>query len=220
MTNAKRDGRQSASRARLNVETLEGREAPGGWGGWDCTSSWAWQSNCSHSSESSCSQRGDSDGSDGSRNCGPAVDHTCSDGSGRSSHGNCNHSAPPACQSPVPANSQVSGIVYVDTNLDAMYTTGEPLLAGVPVTLIGTTAGGVGVNMQTTTDANGAYSFGTLPAGNYTISTTTPDGYVPGHSQFGTFGGTPGVNTVTGIAVVAGQSSAGYNFGMEVPRNN
>ncbi len=98
-----------------------------------------------------------------------------------------------------------------------MYTAGEPLLPGVPVTLTGTTAAGLAVNMTATTDANGAYNFGTLAAGNYTISVTTPDGYVPGHSQVGAFGGTPGENTVTGIAVVAGQSSAGYNFGMEVP---
>jgi SdrD B-like domain len=215
MTNAEMYGRRTVLRARLSVELLEGREAPGGWGGWDCGSSWPWQSSGSQSWDSSSNRRTDHGGGDGNKSCNPPVNPPCSDSGGHSTQSNCK--MPPTCQPPVAASSQVSGIVYVDSNLDAMYTPGEPLLAGVPVTLIGTTAGGVSINMQATTDANGAYSFGSLPAGTYAISVTTPDGYLPGHSQIGKFGGTPGVNTVTSIAVVAGQSSPGYNFGMEVP---
>ena len=40
----------------------------------------------------------------------------------------------------------------------------------MPVTLTGNTTAGAAVNMQTTTDANGAYNFGSLAAGNYAIS--------------------------------------------------
>jgi hypothetical protein len=218
MTISKLDGRWSASRARLNVETLEGREAPGGWGGWDWTWSWARQPKSSHSCDSSCSRRGDQDCGDWNRTCSPATDRSCQDSSGHSSHSSCKPtSPPPTCQPPVTATSQIGGIVYVDSNLDATYTDGEPLLPGVPVTLTGSSASGAAINLSTTTDANGAYTFGSLPAGNFNISVTTPDGYVSGHSQAGNFGGTPGENTVTNIAVVAGQSSSGYNFGMEVP---
>ena len=68
------------------------------------------------------------------------------------SRGSCK-STPPTCQPPVTATSQVGGIVYVDANLDGTYTAGEELLNGVPVTLVGTTAGGVSVNLPATTDA-------------------------------------------------------------------
>jgi hypothetical protein len=111
----------------------------------------------------------------------------------------------------------MSGVVYVDSNLDAMYNPGEPLLPGVQVTLTGTTTGGVAVNATATTDANGAYSFGSLAAGNYNLSIVVPDNYVSGHSQVGAFGGTPGGNTTTNIPVPTGQTSPGYNFGVEVP---
>jgi hypothetical protein len=111
----------------------------------------------------------------------------------------------------------MGGLVYVDANLDATYNVGEQLLPGVSVTLTGTTTGGVAVNTTVTTDANGAYSFGSLAAGNYNLSIVVPDNYESGHSQVGTFGGTPGGNTTTNITVPTGQTSAGYNFGVEVP---
>jgi hypothetical protein len=103
--------------------------------------------------------------------------------------------------------------------LSGTFTPGEAFFAGVPMTLTGTSTGGTPVNMNAETALDGTYNFANLPAGNYTISVvTTPDGYVPGHSAVGDFGGTPGVNTVTGVAVPASQSSVGYNFGMELFR--
>ena len=46
----------------------------------------------------------------------------------------------------------------------------------------------------------------------------TPIGLLPGHASVGNFGGTTGVNIVADIVTPAGQTSAGYNFGMEEPR--
>lgn len=200
-------------RAKLRLEALEGREAPGGWGNWNWASSWSWRSHGSKSWDSGCTRRVERDCDDWKRSCTPVV-VTC-----QPPPVTCTPKPPPVCQPPVPANSQVSGFVYHDADLSATFTPGEPLLPNVPMVLVGSTAGGVAVNRPATTDVNGAYNFGSLPAGNYTISVvTTPDGYVPGHSEAGGFGGTPGVNTVTGLTVVAGQSRAGYNFGMETFR--
>jgi hypothetical protein len=96
---------------------------------------------------------------------------------------------------------------------DGTFSPGDTLLPGVSVTITGP-----GGNQTVISDDNGNYNFGSLAAGRYTITVTTPDGYLPGHSAAGTFGGTPGENTVVGLTTVAGQSSTGYNFGMELPR--
>jgi SdrD B-like domain len=113
--------------------------------------------------------------------------------------------------------SQVSGLVYVDQDRDAVADDTEPRLAGVTVTLTGTSADGDAVNLTTTTDLGGIYMFQGLEAGNYNIRATTPAGYVAGQSSVGAFGGTPGPNVTTNIAIPGGQSSGGYNFGQLTP---
>lgn len=217
MTRADMEGRRSASQTHLKLESLENREAPGSWRGWDFFSTWDyWRDKWRDSWNNGCHRRVDNDRCDWQRTCKPQVETPCRE---RPTYNHCTPK-PPVCQPPsTPANSQVGGFVYYDQNLDAVYTDGETFFANVPMHLTGTSSTGATINRDTTTAADGTYNFGNLPAGNYSISVVeTPDGYVPGHTNLGNFGGTPGVNTVTGVNVPASQSSAGYNFGMELFR--
>lgn len=65
----------------------------------------------------------------------------------------------------------ISGRVFVDTNLNGIYDSGELGYPSLPVTL---TPGSTVL-----TDAAGNYTFGAQPAGTYTISSTPPPGYSP-----------------------------------------
>jgi SdrD B-like domain len=211
MTMAESEGRRLSAKARLSFEVFEGREAPGGWGCWDWASSWTSRANWSNSCDSRGSWGRHQDCGDNDRSCSPPVERSC--GWSRSSQRDCTPK-PPTCQQPPVATSAVGGFVYVDVDRDGFFSTGDTLLPNVAVAL--TNSGGA--TTAATTDPNGAYNFGAVAAGTYTISITPPGDFQPGQAAIGTFGGTPGDNTVTGINVVAGQSSAGYNFGLQVPR--
>jgi len=70
--------------------------------------------------------------------------------------------------------------VWLDTNGDGTQNPGEPGLGLVDVTLLfagqdGTFGNADDFTKTTTTDANGAYSFGNLPDGNYRVSIDTND---------------------------------------------
>ena len=249
MTIAVTDSRRLAPRASLSVETLEGREVPGGWGGacsgwggsggrwggWDGGSSWSHRSDSNDGDGQSRSNgwwsghrswRSDSDWSWKPADHGWRSD---SDWSSKAAdrtwvaqppRGDCpKPPPPPTCQPPVDTSSQVGGFVYQDANRDGQFQAGEQLLEGVQVTLTGTAQNGTVVNTSATTSATGTYNFSGLATGTYTIAITSPPGLLPGHAAVGDFGGTTGVNTVTGIAAVAGQTSSGYNFGLELPRD-
>ena len=77
----------------------------------------------------------------------------------------------------IPAAS-ISGYVWNDEDNDGVRDAGETTgIPNVQITLTGTDVNG-SVNITTTTDASGAYSFGPLHAGNYTI--TEPTNLPPG----------------------------------------
>jgi hypothetical protein len=126
---------------------------------------------------------------------------------------------PSGCGCQLPP-SQVSGLVYVDQNANGVAEDTEPRLAGVTITINGTSADGDAVNLTATTDAGGIYTFTGLEAGTYAIQATTPAGYTAGQSSIGVFGGTIGANLTTNVAIPQGQSSGGYNFGELVPPPN
>lgn len=109
--------------------------------------------------------------------------------------------------------SRLSGMVYRDDNKDGMPQNWEWRFQGASVELTGTDMYGFAVSKSTTTDAGGIYRFKELPAGNYSVVVTAPDGYAPGLGTTGLFGGTPGLNTVTAITIPNAQVSGGYNFG-------
>ncbi|WP_245169315.1 SdrD B-like domain-containing protein, partial [Staphylococcus hyicus] len=82
----------------------------------------------------------------------------------------------PASQpTPVPATYELGDYVWNDTNKDGIQNSNEHGIAGVTVTLTKPD----GSTETTTTDASGKYVFKGLENGDYTITFTTPDGYVP-----------------------------------------
>ena len=93
----------------------------------------------------------------------------------------------------------LSGVVFIDRNRDTTLS-GEPGVGGVTLTLLDS----LGVTVGTTvTAADGTYSFGSLPAGSYTVVETQPTGY-----------GTSTSNSISVSLPLAG--SINQNFGETV----
>jgi uncharacterized protein (DUF2141 family) len=105
---------------------------------------------------------------------------------------------------PQPTFASFAGQVYVAG-------TGRPI-PGTKVTLTGVTAGGVTTTYTTTTDANGAYFFGDLPAGTYRVVESQPSGYDDAADLVGTKGGTGGNDETSAIVLVGGDAATGYDF--------
>ncbi|MGA2232258.1 MAG: SdrD B-like domain-containing protein, partial [Tepidisphaeraceae bacterium] len=103
----------------------------------------------------------------------------------------------------------VSGFVYNDTNDNGTMNSGEAGISGVSIALTGTNDLGNAVSLNTTTASSGAYSFGNLRPGAYTVTETAPSGLLPG-LQNPT--GSSGSQTVT-----AGASLSGISFGEITP---
>src|SRR5262249_46911194 len=95
---------------------------------------------------------------------------------------------------------------------------GEPGIPGVTLTLNGTTGAGTPITATTTTDANGAYHF-TEPPGTYTVTVTTPSGYVPTVTGQGTTATDSNVNPsgTTPSALPSGGSDNTLDFGFYQP---
>ncbi|MBM4458783.1 MAG: hypothetical protein FJ011_13610, partial [Chloroflexi bacterium] len=66
----------------------------------------------------------------------------------------------------------VSGVVYDDLNGNGLHDLGEPGIGGVTITLRGTSAAAT-----TTTSGSGAYLFGGVIPGNYTVNESDPAGF-------------------------------------------
>lgn len=121
----------------------------------------------------------------------------------------------------------LAGAVYVDANDDGVRQTGESGIAGVTVSLSGTTVSGRDVctlipSCTTTTDGDGSYGFANLPAGSYTLTETQPPAYRDGRETAGSLGGTvdngaftsnPPQNRIADIAVAPGATGSNYLFG-------
>jgi len=113
----------------------------------------------------------------------------------------------------------LSGSVYLDANNDGLFQGGESGIGSVTVTLTGINDLGAAVNVTTTTNAGGAYTFATLRPSNatgYTITETPPAGYGDGTDAIGTQGGTTGNDVLSGIVLGAGVSGTGNNFGERI----
>jgi len=110
--------------------------------------------------------------------------------------------------------SSLSGYVYVDTNNDGVFASGEAPIAGVTVTLTGTDNTGAPVTSTTTTNAAGFWAFTNLKAGTYTVTETQPTAYVDGKDTQGTPGtGTTGNDVFANIVLAAGVHGVNNNFG-------
>jgi protocatechuate 3,4-dioxygenase beta subunit len=106
----------------------------------------------------------------------------------------------------------VGDFVWLDTNGDGVQDSGEPGLAGVTVTI--TTADGAPVtdvfgNPVTTavTDQDGKYLFKDLPVGQYTVTVSTPVGYVPTVEGAGTTATDSSTGSATSSLLMTGGAS-------------
>jgi peptidyl-prolyl cis-trans isomerase A (cyclophilin A) len=76
----------------------------------------------------------------------------------------------------------ISGTLFVDPTSTGTFLPGETTLPGVAVTLSGMSSSGAPVNATVNTDANGNYTFGNVPQGNYQVSAGAVPGVVSGPS--------------------------------------
>lgn len=119
---------------------------------------------------------------------------------------NLPHSPPPP-----PGPGSVAGTVYADCVMDGKFGPGDMGLGGVTLTLTGG-----GQTVTTTTNPDGSYSFGSLPAATYTLTESQPAGFDQGMNTIGSLGGTETTHdTIAGI-VVSGTAGTGYNFGEDL----
>ncbi len=79
----------------------------------------------------------------------------------------------------------ISGFAFVDLNRNGVRDTDEPGIADVAMFLSGT-VNGQAVNLQTTTAADGSYSFADLAPGTYVITQTQPRNFDDGAESAGT----------------------------------
>ena len=80
------------------------------------------------------------------------------------------------------------------------------------VRLTGTDIVGAAVDQLATSGTNGAFTFGNLRPGTYTLTETQPAGLLDGDDAAGSLGGTAGDDAISGIAVSAAQAGTGYAF--------
>jgi len=112
----------------------------------------------------------------------------------------------------IPAAS-IAGYVWNDEDNDGVRDAGETTgIPNVQITLTGTDVNGP-VNVTTTTNASGAYSFGPLRAGNYTITETQPAAWADGLDSAGSAGGTVSNDIFSAIVLNATTIATDYDFG-------
>jgi hypothetical protein len=103
--------------------------------------------------------------------------------------------------------STISGKVFVDNNGNGAQNGMEKSLAGIQVKVTGS------ATLQTTTNADGTYTFANVQPGTYTVKFTLPTQYKDGTALIGSQGGTAVEDgyTVT-IAAPGGVNGTGYHF--------
>ena len=97
----------------------------------------------------------------------------------------------------------IGDLVFLDADNNGAYTAGEPGMEGVVVQLYSDLT----LVATTTTDENGRYYFGDLPASTYTVRVTAPTGYT---NSYDPDGGTANQSTLT---LAAGAVNLAQDFG-------
>ena len=109
----------------------------------------------------------------------------------------------------------ITGTVYQDVPGNGTYSTSDPGVAGVTLTLTGTNNLGQSITATTVSGANGTYTFNAdsngnpLLPGTYQVTETVPSGYLPGANFVGSLIGTPD-NFAQGFTQALSASGPGY----------
>ncbi|HYG32029.1 MAG TPA: SdrD B-like domain-containing protein [Methylophilaceae bacterium] len=118
--------------------------------------------------------------------------------------------------------SSIAGRVFRDFNNNGIVDGDDNGIAGITITLTGTSFDGETINRTVTTDANGNYQFSNLPQGTYQVSegSVADTSLTDGIDTAGTAGGSTAVNDeISAINLAANTAATGYLFGERpVPR--
>ena len=114
--------------------------------------------------------------------------------------------------------ASIGNFVWNDINANGIQDAGEAGIAGVTVTLTGTTGAGTSVTLTTTTNGVGEYLFANLVPGTYKLTFTTPGGYTTtGQDLGGDDTKDSDVNPSTGMTInevlVSGETNLTYDAG-------
>ncbi|MEL6866122.1 MAG: SdrD B-like domain-containing protein, partial [Bacteroidota bacterium] len=109
--------------------------------------------------------------------------------------------------------------VFEDLNANGIQEAGEPSVANVAIQLSGTSNTGAPVNRAGSSDANGQYSFDGLPAGDYTISITTPQDFLITYQDEGADDAKdsdidPNTSNSTPVALALGEYNQDLDIGL------
>lgn len=107
--------------------------------------------------------------------------------------------------------SSIAGFVYTDVNNDGIRGLTEAPIAGVLITLQGTTASGQSVLRTTTTAGNGSYRFDGVTRGTYSVIEDQPLFMIDGKDTFG--GQLSPINDAISFDLPPGTNATGVNFG-------
>jgi len=107
--------------------------------------------------------------------------------------------------------AEISGFVHVDNDGDCEFGTSpsDRPIGGVTLELLDADGN---VLATTVTDDNGAYSFGGLVPGTYSVRQIQPDSFFTGDERVGDGGGDASTNLISNIVVESGQNVTQYNF--------
>jgi large repetitive protein len=111
------------------------------------------------------------------------------------------------------APSEISGVVFIDANGNGVRDGNEVGIAGVVITLTGTTSNGTAVNRTTTTNINGGYQFTGLEPGTYEVTQTQPSFLRDGRALPGSGIGSAKASNVLSVNIAQGGTLArNFNF--------
>jgi hypothetical protein len=106
--------------------------------------------------------------------------------------------------------ASLSGLVYLDLNVDRQANSDEPRLPGITIHLLDSQGRVITSDL---TDESGRYEFRQLRPGMYRVQQVQPTAYFHAGQQAGSHGGEDTVdNLIAGIAVPAGERLVDYNF--------
>jgi uncharacterized repeat protein (TIGR01451 family) len=114
--------------------------------------------------------------------------------------------------------AQLSGAVYFDRDQDGSWDTGEPPLPGPSINLTGNDYTGAPVTRDVVAGTGGAFAFGSLKPGNYTLAETDLPIFLSVAANPGSAGGVvANANTIASIQLDPGTDALDYRFGDVTP---